>query len=1757
MKKKLRFLLPLLLAAFGGWQNSFAQTDAEYDAALGALGDGGKFALYTLSNGTSVGEVKYFLKSDGYLTDKITEAKLFAFVQAAGDFKPTGYKVGMFTNGGDAGNNFSGLSLNRIGTNSSNRDTWEAQVFFLNASDDYAVRSTNAVSGSWGASAFWTVVPDNDGDGLPNATYTVNSVDYVWKVMDETTFNAAYQAAYDAEVAALVSGASLSTPSDMSSYWISNPSPYSTLDGWTLVPGTQLYSWASQYTTDGGNRNAEVWGWTSSTLKQTLANLPAGLYELTAQAFTRTGIVATLYANDNKVSLVQMPNSGGTAGVDYLNSRGDAKTYFDAGKGYNKIRFVVDSPEDVEIGINTGDSGDGWTVWRGFQLLYMGPVNEEVLYNLEFDEAQAIFNDPAYANVGGTEKANLQAIMDAGFTAGLTEAEYIDLRADLAEALADFTAAKAAYDGAQAITSATGLIFNTNEACAGWASTDPDKKPEDLKLNTWSTEFKNAGAFVESGFLQSWRSSGSGNLADITLQHETLKGLTNGKYILTITAGAISEVGNAAGDGATLFANGATVAMNTGVRFNGLSGIADDYEMFVDVTDGTLTFGVDINRSNFNFLGIESAQLEYLGATLADAVTTLEGKMPTGVMADDVYDAMVEADYAAAGNPSEDNFVAFSDAVAAANYSANLYASLQNYISDAQALYDAQNEQTNSTRSLLMQSIDKGKEVYKNHPDNASAEAAIGFIKDAYKNSTESIALYNTLTSAINNAHVDFLDVDDPIANKNVVAALAEAVEAAEALLESNEDFDVEAVSEVVTTALDNAYTSKAGFAKAINDYNNYPAADDPAVLAYAANCPASVLNDYKNALKNTKKGYDERTLTDYNAIERSYHSLIAKQNVIGAELIDLVSNYPVKDGENLEGWVPTDYTTVGNWQYISGGGAYSYAGIDLGTKVPETWVWNGNNGAIGNNEISQTIDGLLAGKYYELTMFVKADRQNGGIPTGLTVFANDNVTPLSAGIQTGNVYYDEYKVQAAADANGSLKIGLLLSGANFNWLVWKATSLKYIEVADPTMGLPTFSVANNENVSLGRAGDGVRVTFNNPVGIDQLSSVNNLYYDVQASLLEDGTVVCADFTYGNGYTTGKLNSVALFGGYDYQVGKTYEVKISKVTLYDGGTLKSYVDNKGYSVKFNVVLLTEGDYVFENVATGMYLIGANSWGTQASLGPDHGLPFTVTISNGKYKLDSHVANSSTQHYLGDILYIDSDSNPEWTIETIGSGIYTISNGNGYISSQDGSTVLVQTAAASGKSYWRIKSKEQILDDAIAYGDIDNPVDITSLIKDANFDRNSYRSDFGFTYPWNGDPKKDGLTENFNGEKWSGSPFTFDVNQTLTGLPQGNYLLRAQGYFRQGDGNNAANLHQSGDENITAEFYAVGKSTSTRTMPSIFDDNDDYPEANNNITTVCGTIPDRQWGASAGFSEGRYEVSLQVTVGTGGELTIGVRSTAECPGVSWAVFDNFRLYYLGSSNTTVNSIGTETFYYVERDVDYDNDEVPYAAIFGDGAVLMGPKGTGMGQKELYDGIILEINSNVQNQWNAHFVGDITVDEYADQAGTQLLRTYQLKAESGSKIEGGGRPEESFGTWWPAYVDEDWGFQFFKGMFEPERMYTFTINDLKYIDFGRFCDEDPALIAAGYDGCDPMPLWTSTITPFTFSVVTDKTVVFGPSQIAKKQVKSVTEYEIDDITDGISGINAENGNQTIYNIAGQRVSKAQKGLYIVNGKKVLVK
>ena len=85
---------------------------------------------------------------------------------------------------------------------------------------------------------------------------------------------------------------------------------------------------------------------------------------------------------------------------------------------------------------------------------------------------------------------------------------------------------------------------------------------------------------------------------------------------------------------------------------------------------------------------------------------------------------------------------------------------------------------------------------------------------------------------------------------------------------------------------------------------------------------------------------------------------------------------------------------------------------------------------------------------------------------------------------------------------------------------------------------------------------------------------------------------------------------------------------------------------------------------------------------------------------------------------------------------------------------------------------------------------------------------------------------------------------------------------------------------------------------------------------------------------------------------------------------------------------------------------------------------------------------------------------------------------------------------------------------------------------------------------------------TIEPVEFEVADDGMIYVGVTAAVHNQWVIFDNFQLKyygkkDITDGISVIETEVLNGNVYNLQGQKVTKAQKGLFIVNGKKVVKK
>ena len=144
---------------------------------------------------------------------------------------------------------------------------------------------------------------------------------------------------------------------------------------------------------------------------QTIKGLPAGKYEIKAQAFNRPGAATTVYSSyqRGRSSVVAMLYAGSTtlkvcnfaegAGETKLhnddlemsspkayvpNTMASAAAYFAKGRYDNSLEFTLDKVTDLKVGVKQSTSNTSyWTVFDNFRLYYYGTKYSEIESGVE------------------------------------------------------------------------------------------------------------------------------------------------------------------------------------------------------------------------------------------------------------------------------------------------------------------------------------------------------------------------------------------------------------------------------------------------------------------------------------------------------------------------------------------------------------------------------------------------------------------------------------------------------------------------------------------------------------------------------------------------------------------------------------------------------------------------------------------------------------------------------------------------------------------------------------------------------------------------------------------------------------------------------------------------------------------------------------------------------------------------------------------------------------------------------------------------------------------------------------------------------------------------------------------------------------------------------------------------------------------------------------------------------------------------------
>ena len=603
--------------------------------------------------------------------------------------------------------------------------------------------------------------------------------------------------------------------------------------------------------------------------------------------------------------------------------------------------------------------------------------------------------------------------------------------------------------------------------------------------------------------------------------------------------------------------------------------------------------------------------------------------------------------------------------------------------------------------------------------------------------------------------------------------------------------------------------------------YDNSVSDDD--VNNLIATIPSHISSAHTSAIETAKTTLlASKTIANYNALAAAIEAAQTSANEYA--IIDA----GVVPTNVISGWAKS--TTNGELACNTWSTEGNTDGSGMTTPFIQDWVGSGTPLAGGNTggKLYYSFTDLNPGETYVVTARVRVFNESGTGVTGASFCAGSNYKTLETfgsscvGDFATKGKFAVLSCAGTVDANGDLQFGIELDAASpLNWI-----SIKDVTIAAGTGDVPTAIELNKTSTTLTTGG------------------VETLTATITPSTADDKTIIWSSSD-ESVVTVSGGNIVALKAG----------TATITATAYAGDNVDvacTVTVTDAAAPSFYSTTIAAGDYYIYNAATGLFLGGANSWGTQAS-GIEHGIPFTVTLGDGVYTLDSHTYNNADSHFFNGTYVDGSSTNLYITALTDGKFSISTANGSGYVTAVVGSTVVDNSAAnADNKlAQWYFLSKndrDKMLTAATAL----NPIDATYYVKQANISRNlsagAHNQNAWSQY------NVGGTQDNSN---FAAQVYNAEVNnyQIINNIPNGTYTVSVQAFTSGTD----------------VKFYANDQKVDVL--------------ANNSGVTNCSD-------AAALFAQNLYTNTVTVTV-TDRTLKIGFEG--DCSGAKWLCYDKVEVY----------------------------------------------------------------------------------------------------------------------------------------------------------------------------------------------------------------------------------------------------------------------
>ena len=187
-------------------------------------------------------------------------------------------------------------------------------------------------------------------------------------------------------------------------------------------------------------------------------------------------------------------------------------------------------------------------------------------------------------------------------------------------------------------------------------------------------------------------------------------------------------------------------------------------------------------------------------------------------------------------------------------------------------------------------------------------------------------------------------------------------------------------------------------------------------------------------------------------------------------------------------------------------------------------------------------------------------------------------------------------------------------------------------------------------------------------------------------------------------------------------------------------------------------------------------------------------------------------------------------------------------------------------------------------------DINNPYDLTKFMNNPDFATSTTGWSVG----------AGGAYDYSEIEFYVDKAKTATLAQLLKNMPAGSYCLKAQGFQRPGSNDQVYSDYSKGTHNVkvTLDMTMNQRSFATGKVKNIMEERQNTQVHSEDKKLSDGTyVPNTMASTRAHFDKGYYENSIKGYTADKGDLRIYFKGDNNASS-SWAICDNFRLYYYG-------------------------------------------------------------------------------------------------------------------------------------------------------------------------------------------------------------------------------------------------------------------